>query len=151
MPLESRRFAKAALIFLLLTFLAGAAFTVARGAGVAVPAIFAVEHGHAGFVGFLVNIVIGVALWMLPLNRDRYPNTQGRYPQWAPTLCFWLLNGGLAVRLVAEPLDVLAMHSSLLAMIVNLAAIVQVAAVVIFVAIAWQRVRGPTRPAPGVR
>jgi len=151
MPVESRRFAKAALIFLLLTFLAGATFTIVRGADAAVPAIFAVEHGHAGFVGFLVNIVIGVALWMLPLNRERYPNTQGRYPNWAPALCFWLLNGGLAVRLVVEPVYVLVIHSSLLATVVNFAAIAQVAAIVIFIAIAWQRVRGPSHPAPGVR
>jgi hypothetical protein len=150
-PLESRRFAKAALLFLFLAFVAGAAFTIVRGAGIAVPAIFAVEHGHAGFIGFLVNIVIGIALWMLPLNRERYPLTQGRYPQWAPALCFWLLNGGLAVRIVTEPAYVLAMHTALFAIVLDLAALAQVAAIVIFIAIAWQRVRGPSHPAPGVR
>jgi hypothetical protein len=151
MPVESRRFAKAALVFLLLTFLAGIAFTIVRGAGAAVPAIFGVEHGHAGFVGFLVNIVIGVALWMLPLNRERFPNTQGRYPDWAPSLCFWLLNGGLVVRLVAEPVYVLVARSPQLAIVLDLAALAQVAAIVIFIAIAWQRVRAPSHPASGGR
>jgi len=151
LPVESRRFAKAALVFLLLTFLAGAAFTIARGAGIAVPPIVAAEHGHAGLVGFLVNIVIGVALWMLPLNRERFPSTQGRYPRWAPAVCFWLLNGGLVVRLVAEPAYVLAIHTSPLATVLDLAALAQAAAIVIFIAIAWQRVRAPAHPAPGVR
>jgi len=59
---------------------------------------------------------------MLPLNRNRYPQTQGRYPQPAPTICFYLLNGGLTVRLVAEPLQQLtSLWPVLLAAIVDFA------------------------------
>ena len=151
MPVESRRFAKAALAFLMLTFVAGLVFTLMRGAGASVPAIVEVEHGHAGFVGFLVNIVIGIALWMLPLNRERFPRTQGRYPLLAPALCFWLLNGGLLVRLVAEPLYVLAFPTMWLALMLDVAAFAQVVAILLFAAIAWRRIRAPARPAPGVR
>jgi len=54
-------------------------------------------------VGWLVNTVIGIALWMLPLNRARFPRTQGRYPRRMVAACFTLLNGGLVLRLVGEP------------------------------------------------
>jgi len=147
MPAESRRFAKTALLSLLLTFAAGAAFTFANGAGLAVPPVFAIEHAHLGFVGFLVNIVIGIALWMLPLNRERFPQTQGRYPPGAADLCFWLLNGGLATRVVVEPVQwMLAPRSLLVAVTLDAAALAQVAAVTIFAGIAWLRVRGPSPP-----
>lgn len=142
MPLETRRFAKTAVAFLLLTFLVGTVLTFARGAGANVPAIAGVEHAHLGLVGFLVNIVIGIALWMLPLDRERYPATQGRYPVVAPTACWWLLNGGLVVRVVAEPVQQLLNPSSVaLAALVDAAAVAQLAAVGIFAAIAWHRIR----------
>jgi len=142
MPLETRRFAKTAMVFLFLTFLVGAALTIARGAGASIPAIIGVEHAHLGLVGFLVNIVIGIALWMLPLDRERYPTTQGRYPDAAPTACWWLLNGGLTIRVVAEPVQQLVNPSSFaLAALVDAAALAQLAAVGIFAAIAWHRIR----------
>lgn len=142
MPLETRRFAKTALAFLLLTFLAGTVLTIARGAGANVPAIVGVEHAHLGLVGFLVNIVIGIALWVLPLDRERFPATQGRYPLAAPTVCWWLLNGGLVVRVLAEPAHQLLDPSSLaLTALVDAAALAQLAAALIFASIAWHRIR----------
>lgn len=94
MPIESRLFVKTALVALALAFAAGAAMAIAESAGVAVSPIWAVEHAHLAFVGWLVNIVIGIALWMLPLARERYPRTAGRYPPWAPMTVYLLLNGG---------------------------------------------------------
>ena len=142
MPLETRRFAKTALVFLFLTFAVGAALTFARGAGIAVPAIIGVEHAHLGTVGFLVNIVIGIALWMLPLDRERFPQTQGRYPVAAPALCWWMLNGGLVVRVIAEPLQQLASAPSVaLSALLDASAVAQLAAIAIFAGIAWHRIR----------
>ena len=142
MPLETRRFAKTALVFLFLTFAIGTALTFLRGAGITVPAIIGVEHAHLGTVGFLVNIVIGIALWMLPLDRERFPQTQGRYPTVAPALCWWMLNGGLVVRVIAEPWQQLANPSSLsLSVLLDAAAVAQLAAIAIFAGIAWHRIR----------
>jgi hypothetical protein len=56
-PFESRLFVKTGIICLVLTFAAGAALLVLTSSGITVPAIIEVEHGHLGFVGWLVNSV----------------------------------------------------------------------------------------------
>ncbi len=148
MPFESRLFVKTSLAALILTFVWGAAMAAAESTGRSVPGILAVEHAHLAFVGWLVNIVFGIALWMLPLARDRYPETSGRYPAGAPLLVYGLLNGGLVLRIVCEPL----LAAGLAPRIgLNVGAAAQVVAVLAFTAIAWQRVRAPAHPAPGVR
>ncbi len=147
MPFESRLFVKTSLVALVLTFVAGAAMALAESLGVPVPRIWAVEHAHLAFVGWLVNIVIGIALWMLPLARDRFPQTAGRYPAGAPVLVYALLNGGLALRILAEPL---LSAGPVVRAALSVSALAQVVAILLFVAIAWQRVRLPARPAPGV-
>jgi hypothetical protein len=146
-PLESRLFVKTSLIALALSFLWGAGMAIAESAGVAIPAMWPIEHAHLAFVGWLVNVVIGIALWMLPLNRERFPETAGRYPRRAPYIVWGLLNGGLILRIVSEPAlsAGVAMRASLV-----LSALAQVAAIVLFALIAWQRVRAPARPASGV-
>ncbi|MGH7707143.1 MAG: hypothetical protein ACREM6_04345 [Vulcanimicrobiaceae bacterium] len=150
MPLESRLFVKTSLIGLLLTFVLGAAMAIAEALGRSVPPILTVEHAHLGFVGWLVNVVIGIALWMLPLNRERFATTSGRYPHWMPLTCYGLLNGGLLLRIASEPAVVL--HPSALAStLLGLSSVAQVGAIGLFVAVAWQRARPPSHPAPGVR
>ena len=150
MPHESRLFVKAGLVYLALTFILGGILLIAEALGRPLPASLAIEHAHLGGVGWLVNLVIGIALWMLPLNRERFPATHGRYPSSAVYACFALLNGGLLVRLVAEPwfqADADAIAATLLV----LAAIAQPLGIAVFVAIAWLRIRAPAHPAPGVR
>src|SRR5579884_1411529 len=133
MPSEARWFAKAAMFFLFLTFAVGTAITFAQNGGIAVPAIVAVEHAHLGFVGFLVNMVIGIALWMLPADRERYPETRGRYPARAPIVCLLLLNAGLATRVVVEPFQSLRETPALaFTALLDVAAVAQLAAIGIF-------------------
>jgi len=88
---------------------------------------------------------------MLPLNRARFPDTQGRYPKAMVAACFWLLNGGLVLRLVAEPWFQLGAKPAVAAALLLIAAVAQPLAIAIFVFIAWQRVRGPANPATGMR
>jgi hypothetical protein len=149
-PFESRLFVKTSLVGLALTFLVGAVTLVFEALGRPLPAIVGVEHAHLGFVGWLVNLVIGIALWFLPLNREAFPETQGRYPRRLPETIFALLNGGLAIRLIAEPL-VLRGDSPPAVLLIVISALAQFAAIVSFGYIAWQRVRRPPNPAPGVR
>ena len=155
MPYESRIFVKAGIVYLLLTFALGAAMLAAQSMGVRIPFVVEVEHGHLGFVGWLVNVVMGVALWMFPLDRERFPETQGRYPVAAPLWCFYLLNCGLIVLVIVEPWLQLSDPTGAArfagSMLLATSGIAQLAAVVIFVAIVWIRTRGPSRPAPGVR
>ncbi len=148
MPLESRLFVKTSLVALVLVFAAGAVIALAEVLGVPVAPIWAVEHAHLAFVGWFVNLVIGIALWMLPLARERFPETAGRYPRHAPFIVYALLNGGLVLRIIAEPfLSV----GTLLRAALCISAVTQLLAILLFSAIAWQRVRLPPRPAPGVR
>lgn len=151
MPIESRWFVKAGLVYFVLTFVIGGLLLLFEALGWPVPFVIVVEHAHLGDVGWLTNIVIGIALWMLPLNRERFPATQGRYPAYAVPACFLLINGGLLVRLLAEPWFQLGDKPASAAVLLGIAAIAQPAGILVFVAIAWQRVRAPSRPAPGVR
>lgn len=141
MPVESRRFVKAGLLWLLIGFLIGAALLAAKALGAATPPSLGIVHVHALFVGWLVNMVFGFALWMLPLNRVRYPQTQGRYSRGAVNWCFILLNAGLALRLIAEPVFDDRGRSLLLSAALLLSAVAQVAAVALFVVTVWTRVR----------
>src|SRR6185312_2309656 len=148
MPIESRLFVKTSLVALVLAFLWGAAMAIAESAGLAIPGIWAVEHAHLAFVGWLVNIVIGIALWMLPLARDVYPSTSGRYPRRLPYVVYGLLNAGLLLRIVSEPLLA---GGAVAQGALALGSVAQAAAIVVFAYVAWHRVRGAARPAPGVR
>ena len=92
---------------------------------------------HLIVVGWLTQLIFGVALWMFP----PWSKAQPRGPD-APTwLCYGLLNGGLLLRLVAEPLNGYR-PAPLLAAVLVVSAVMQVAAVWIFVGLAWTRVRG---------
>ena len=146
MPFESRLFVKTGIIYLVLTFAVGAGLMILEATGRAVPFIIEVEHGHLGFVGWLVNVVIGVALWMFPLDRERYPHTQGRYPEAAPLWSYLLLNVGLALRIVVEPLFQLGPPNALEPAALAASGVMQLAAILIFVAIVWTRTRGPAKP-----
>jgi hypothetical protein len=150
MPREARIFVKTGLVYLVLTFALGGVLLMLEALGWSAPSVFAAEHAHLGEVGWLVNLVIGIALWMLPLNRERFPATQGRYPTAVVYACFVLLNSGLVLRLIAEPWYQLGGNAPVAAALLALAAISQPAAIALFAFVAWQRVRGPRRPAPGV-
>ncbi len=118
----------------------------ARGGNPAV--LWPIEHAHLAFVGWLVNTVIGFALWLLPLNRAQYPQTQGRFFTWMPGAIYVLLNGGLLARIFSEPFS----NASAIARVALAAsAFAQVGAVLIFAVLAWSRTRPPARPASGVR
>lgn len=147
MPLEVRLFVKSSLVYLALTFMLGAAMLIAEASGTVWPGVFAVEHAHLAFVGWLVNLVVGIALWLLPVNRRAFPQTQGRYPPRLIQASFYLLNGGIILRVLAEPYYALVNQSLAVRGVLVLAAVAQLAAVIIFAAVAWRRVRQPSATA----
>lgn len=67
MPLVARLFVRAGIVYLVLTFVAGAILLCLEAFGRPAPFVASIEHGHMGFVGWLVNTVAGVALWLLSL------------------------------------------------------------------------------------
>ncbi len=141
MPIETRWFVKTGLAWLVLTFAFGAYLLGEKAFGVTAPSWAAVVHAHAGFVGWLVNLVMGIALWFLPVNRARFPKSRGRYPEGAVWTIFGLLNVGLVLRLVGEPLIDSSAHNIATQTLLVVAGAMQLAAVTLFVSIAWWRVR----------
>ena len=57
MPYVPRLFIKTGIICLAMTFLLGAVLLVLEAVGRPAPFIIGIEHGHMGFVGWLVNTV----------------------------------------------------------------------------------------------
>lgn len=142
MPYTSRLFIKTGVAYLIVSFAAGAVFLSLEAFGRPVSYVYTIEHGHAAFVGWLVNTVIGVALWLLPANRARFPRTQGRYPEWLARTSFYALNVGLAMRLIGEPCFSASPSEEGTSLLV-VAAVLQVLGIVAFGWIAWQRVFPP--------
>lgn len=142
MPFVPRLFLKTGIAYLALTFLLGAILLSLEAVGRPAPFIVVIEHEHMGFVGWLVNTVIGVALWLLPLNRKAFPATQGRYPEGAARTAFFFLNIGLLLRLTIEP--VFTVHPTTLgSAILVVSAVLQLGGIAIAAWTAWQRVFAP--------
>lgn len=91
---------------------------------------------HLIVVGWVTQLIFGVALWMFP----PWSKAEPRGPS-APTwLCFGLLNAGLLLRLVAEPLNGYD-PTPIFGWLLVVAAVLQVIAIWIFVGLSWSRVR----------
>ena len=129
MPVLSRWFIRTALIALI-AGLALAVVTAARGgAGLLAPAVL-----HLLVVGWLSQMVFGVAYWLFPTLSPDAP--RGR--EWLGWLCYLALNAGLVLRVMAEP--VMAMTSAKTVALVS-SAILQLTAAAVFVVNSWPRVR----------
>lgn len=91
---------------------------------------------HLIVVGWLTQLIFGIALWMFPV----WSKAQPRGPERLSWLCYGTLNGGLVLRLIAEPLN--GYHqSSVWSALLVVSAVLQVVAMWLFVALAWPRVR----------
>lgn len=102
-----------------------------------------VLHAHVLLVGFLLLLVFGVAFWMFPRVAGQRPR---REVGW---LAFALLNAGLLLRLLAEPLDDRGDGAPAWGVLLGAAAVLPVLATLAFAAAIWPRVRAasiaPTR------
>jgi hypothetical protein len=104
-------------------------------------------HSHLLFVGWFVQFVVGIAYWLLP--RRRSPDRPLGYREGAALLAAGALNVGLLLRVAAEPAERIGRDGGWTQAVLALSAVLQVAAVVVFVAQLWPRV-GP-RPIRGAR
>jgi hypothetical protein len=86
-------FVRSSLLYLLYTALTGSAFYLWP----TLVGYFKTTHVHAGLVGFFLSMVVGVAYWIMPRpGQIRQERLEG--------LTYVLLNAGLLLRLVLEPL-----------------------------------------------
>lgn len=94
-----RRFLKTAIAFLTAGLGIGAWMMAGRELFGRVPAPDMVSaHTHAILVGFVMMMILGVALWLFP----RPAREDTRYAPKAAAAAYWMLTLGTAVRIVGE-------------------------------------------------
>ncbi|MFN2309045.1 MAG: hypothetical protein ABR553_04825 [Gammaproteobacteria bacterium] len=136
-----RRFIKTALAFLLLGLLLGVYLLTRRELFGEWPPQYAVSsHTHAVFVGFVMFMILGVALWIFPkpLAGDR------RYRPSVIEGVYWLLLGGTLLRVVGEFARAYS-AAAWLAAPVLIGGLAQAVALGLYVWTMWYRVRASAR------
>ena len=94
-------------------------------------------HTHAIFVGFVMMMILGVALWLFP----RPDKEDRRYRPAIAEAAYWLLVVGTATRVIGELLrgstDALALRIAIVA-----SGALQIAAFALYFHTMWSRIRG---------
>jgi cbb3-type cytochrome oxidase subunit 1 len=141
MTLLVRRFIKTGIGFLATGLLLGLYMLVRRELFDSWPGAYLVSaHTHAVFVGFVMLMILGVALWLFPkplANDPRYRTV------WIETV-YWLLLCGTLLRVTAELARAWS-DSALLAWPVLLGGVAQVAGLLLYVWTMWYRIRPSER------
>src|SRR4051812_27035349 len=94
-----RRYLKTGIVFLMVGLALGVWMTVQRELLQRVPAPHIVSaHTHAILVGFVMMMILGVALWLFP----RPAKEDTRYAPRHAEAAYWLLATGTATRIIGE-------------------------------------------------
>lgn len=137
MPLLTRWFVKTSLVFLVAALLIGVA--LATNAFLDLPPVFLAlgpVYFHAFLVGWVTQLIFGVVFWMFPKQSLERPRGDERLA-WGT---YWLLNGGLVLRMIAEPNHTLN-PGGVFGWLLAVSALAQWAAGLTFVANTWGRVK----------
>ncbi len=134
MPPLTRWFIRAALVYLVLALCAGV--FLALPIGNPISGLFPV-YFHLLTFGWLTQLIFGVALWMFP----KYSSAKPRGHEWLGWLTFILLNTGLPLRAIFEPLNSNNTLSPYSGWMLVVAALLQWLAGLAFVANTWARVK----------
>ena len=132
-----RRFIKTGVGFLAAGLILGAYMLVRRELyGVFPPPQLASAHAHALFVGFVMFLILGVALWLFPkpTKEDR------RYTPGRIEAVYWILTVSTATRFVAEASRTYSTSRALAWMTVA-GGIGQVVALLLYFWTMWNRIR----------
>ena len=98
-------------------------------------------HVHLILVGGVIQMIMGVALWMFPRRKSQPYVTPEAEGLWI----FWLLNSGIVLRSLAEPLSY---PFPAFRLVTFVGMTLQVLAFLYFLVEIWGRVRSPSRVAP---
>jgi heme/copper-type cytochrome/quinol oxidase subunit 1 len=94
-----RRYLKTGIAFLALGLGLGLWMMVQRELLQRFPSPYVVSaHTHAILVGFVMMMILGVALWLFP----RPAKEDTRYSPRAAEIAYWFVGGGTALRVTAE-------------------------------------------------
>jgi hypothetical protein len=122
------------MLYLIAAFALAILMQSGRSAQVPLLGVLWPTYLHLLVVGWLTQLIFGVAFWMFP----KHPSIPPRGSDRLGWICFALLNLGLAIRVVAEPLQALGQPFAPLLII---SAVAQLLAGWAFVANTWPRVR----------
>ncbi len=139
MPQVTRWFLRMALVYLLISLLVGVLVVVPDVMAPVPPLVAALApvYFHAFMVGWVTQMIFGVAFWMFPKASREQPRGNERLVWWS----FWLLNVGLALRVVAEPLNSVR-PGGVWGWLLVPSALFQWAAALAFAGNIWGRVKG---------
>lgn len=137
MPRLTRLYVKTALVYFVAAFLTGAVVAWRAWLPASIPwAVLTPLYYHLLMVGWVLHLIIGVAVWMFP----RWSREQPRGPNWMGYGAYGALNVGLLLRVVAEPAFV-ASGASVWAGGLVVSALTQWLGGILVVALLWPRVR----------
>jgi len=133
-----RRYIKTAISFLVVGLLIGGWMIAQRELEQEYPGPYEIgAHTHAILVGFVMMMILGVALWLFP----RPEKTDPRYRPVLAEVAYWLITLGTAARVAGELLRPLTAAVWLRWLIV-LSGLAQIAALFVFFYTMWSRIRG---------
>jgi cbb3-type cytochrome oxidase subunit 1 len=132
-----RRFLKTGIVFLGAGLLLGAWMLVRRELWGIYPSTYLMSaHTHAILVGFVMMMILGVALWMFP----RPAKDDTRYRPELAGAAYWLMTAGTALRLAGEVARS-GTDDVILRLIVMAGGLAQVAGIGLFFTTMWTRIR----------
>ena len=132
-----RRYIKTAILFLGVGLVLGGWMMAWRElAGTAPSAYMISAHTHAILVGFVMMMILGVALWMFP----RPEKGDTRYSPRAAEGAYWLVTLGTAGRIAGE-LARPAVNTMAMRWAVLLCGLAQAAGIALFFVNMWPRIR----------
>jgi hypothetical protein len=137
MPVLTRWFVKASLLFFVAALFIG--LGLAANGLLDLPPVFLAlgpVYFHLFLLGWVTQLIFGVVFWMFPKQSAERPRGDERLA-WAT---FWLLNGGLLLRVMTEPYQTLNPAGGL-GWLLAISALAQWAAGLIFVFNTWGRIK----------
>jgi heme/copper-type cytochrome/quinol oxidase subunit 1 len=136
-----RRFIKTAIGFLILGLFVGGWMIARRELLGRAPSAYEISaHTHLLLVGFVMTMILGVALWLFP----RPDKSDRRYRPALVAAAYWLLTLGTLVRSASELWHDSASSAMLawLPWLIVAGSVVQISALIVFFYTMWSRVRG---------
>jgi heme/copper-type cytochrome/quinol oxidase subunit 1 len=137
MPVLTRWYIKSALIYLVAALLLN--FVLALPISINLPEVIRTlspAYFHLFLVGWVTQMIFGVIYWMFPIITRAEPRGNERLG-WAS---YAFLNVGLLLRVVGEPLN-WTNPNSFIGWVLPVSAVLQWCASVLFIILAWPRVK----------
>lgn len=134
-----RRYMKTAIAFLLIGLTIGGRMLVQREFLNEYPGPYEISaHTHAIFVGFVMMMILGVALWLFP----RPDKADSRYRPALVEAAYWCIAVGTGSRVLGELLRAVVDAAWLLRWAIVISGFLQIAGLALFFYTMWSRIRG---------